>query len=103
MSGGSYNYLCNSWDVEDLLRHKSDLSDMTDRLAALGYAEDAAKETYLLLVLLRQMETRVEVHLQRLTDVWKAVEWWDSSDWGEDAVKEALAKYRGEIKKGEDR
>jgi hypothetical protein len=30
-----------------------------------------------------------------LADVWKAVEWWDSCDSGEDAVEEALKKYRG--------
>jgi hypothetical protein len=96
MSGGSYNYLCHSWDLEDLLKQKASLSDMADRLSALGYAEDAAKETYTLLVLLRQFETRAEVHAERLRDLWKAVEWWDSADWGEDSVRKALAAYRGD-------
>jgi Holliday junction resolvasome RuvABC DNA-binding subunit len=72
MSGGSYNYLCHSWDLDDLDKHESDLEDMADRLAALGYAQDAARETQALL------------------------EWWDSNDWSEDQVKEALAKYRGD-------
>lgn len=58
--------------------------------------EDAAKETYSLLVQLRQWETRADVHMERLRAVWKAVEWWDSGDWGEDDVREALAEYRGE-------
>lgn len=94
MSGGSYNYLCHALDLGDLLNKQSDLSEMTDRLSGLGYAEDAAEETYLLLTLLRQFETRSEVHVQRLRDLWKAVEWWDSGDSGEDRVKEALKVYR---------
>lgn len=27
------------------------------------------------------------------------VEWWDSGDWGEDQVRQALADYRGEATK----
>jgi hypothetical protein len=69
---------------------------MADRLAGLGYAEDAAKETEELLVLLSQWNVRADVRLKRLADVWKAVEWWDSCDWGEEHVREALATYRGE-------
>ena len=96
MSGGSYNYLCHVWDLDDLLEHRSDLESMSARLAGLGYAEDAARETDELLVMLRQWQVRAEVRLKRLRDVWKAVEWWDSADSSEAAVLEALEKYRGE-------
>jgi hypothetical protein len=96
VSGGSYNYLCWVTDLHDLTQRQSDLGDMVDRLASLGYAQDAARETEELLVMLRQWEVRAGVRLDRLGDVWKAVEWLDSHDWSEDAVKEALAKYRGE-------
>jgi hypothetical protein len=96
MSGGSYNYLCRALDLEDLLKQKADLESMFERLAGLGYAPEAAAETYQLLLSLRVMESRAEVHVQRLRDLWKAVEWWDSCDWSEDQVKEALAAYRGE-------
>lgn len=97
MSGGSYNYLCHAFDLDDLLERRHSLREMADRLAGLGYAEDAAKETEELLVLLNQWCVRAEVRRNRLADVWKAVEWWDSCDSGEDDVREALAKYRGEL------
>ncbi len=98
MSGGSYNYLgliCYD-DLPELLSKESDLRDMADRLAGLGYAEDAARETEELLVMLRQWKIRAEVRVRRLADLWRAVEWWDSSDSSEDRVREALAAYRGE-------
>jgi hypothetical protein len=96
MSGGNYNYLCWAQDLEEINGKRHALRTMADRLAGLGYASDAAAETEELLVLLQQWETRAQVRMQRLTDVWKAVEWWDSNDGGEDGVREALAEYRGE-------
>ena len=96
MSGGSYNYLFTACDLEDLQSKQNDLSNMADRLAGLGYAQDAARETEELLLLFRQWQTRTEVRLKRLADVWHAVEWWDSNDSSEQRVHEALAKYRGD-------
>jgi hypothetical protein len=96
MSGGSYNYLCHAFDLDDLLEKRHSLREMADRLAGLGYADDAAKETEELLVLLNQWGVRAEVRRNRLADLWKAVEWWDSCDWSESRVHEALAAYRGE-------
>lgn len=98
MSGGSFNYLgaiCYD-DLSDLLAKESDLEAMADRLAGLGWAEDAARETQELLVMLRQWKIRAEVRAQRLINVWHAVEWWDSHDWSEQQVRDALARYRGE-------
>jgi len=96
MSGGSYDYLCDAFDLDDLMRKKTSLQEMAARLAGLGYATDAATETEELLVMLRQWEIRARVRLARLSEVWKAIEWWDSNDWSEDAVRKALAAYRGE-------
>ncbi|WP_329390290.1 hypothetical protein [Streptomyces sp. NBC_01716] len=96
MSGGSYNYLCHAFDLDDLVRRRGSLREMADRLAGLGYAQDAARETEELLVLLQQWEVRTQVRIKRLEDVWKAIEWWDSSDYSEGDVREALAAYRGE-------
>lgn len=96
MSGGSYNYLCEVQDLEDLRSRRYDLEEMASRLAGLGYAQDAARETEELLLLLRQWEVRATARIVRLADVWKAVEWWDSCDSGEDNVREALTKYRGD-------
>ena len=96
MSGGSFNYLCQTWDLDGLLTKMGDLEAMSRALARLGYAQDAARETEELLVILRQWQVQTEVRLERLTPVWKAMEWWRSSDWSEDDLREELAKYRGE-------
>lgn len=96
MSGGSYNYLYTAQDLEDLRSRRYDLEEMAARLAGLGYAQDAARETEELLLLYRQWETRASVRMRRLADVWHAVEWWDSNDSGEGEVRQALANYRGE-------
>jgi hypothetical protein len=95
MSGGSYNYLAFKSGA-DLLGGSGDydLEAMADRLAGLGYAADAAKETISLLLTIRAARNRIEVSVERLTRVWKAVEWWDSADYGEGDVKEALEQYR---------
>ncbi|MFJ2650849.1 hypothetical protein ACIO1C_29540 [Streptomyces sp. NPDC087420] len=94
MSGGSYNYLCWASDLEEINNKRYALREMADRLAGLGYATDAAAETEELLVMLQQWEIRAEVRIKRLSDVWHAVEWWDSADSSEESVREALAKYR---------
>jgi len=95
VSGGSYGYLYGKSELGEL-EFNPDLPEMAARLAGLGYAEDAARETEELLVLMRQWQIRAQVRVERLADVWKAVEWWDSSDSGEDGVKAALARYRGD-------
>jgi hypothetical protein len=95
MSGGSYDYLGTVYDLDGLLQKRHQLDAMRDRLAGLGYAKDAAMETEELIRTLRQFEVRLEVALKRLQPVWHAIEWWDSCDWGEDAVKRTLDEYRG--------
>ncbi|BFP50054.1 hypothetical protein KCMC57_64220 (plasmid) [Kitasatospora sp. CMC57] len=96
MSGGSYDYLCRVMDLGELLAKEHRLEEMADRLAGLGYAEDAAHETQELIVQLRQFKVRADVRVKRLSDLWHAVEWWDSGDTAEKDVRDALAKYRGE-------
>jgi hypothetical protein len=96
MSGGSFDYLCYAHDVRDLTEKGEALERMRDSLAGLGYAKDAAMETEVLIRLLRQTEVRVETAINRLSEVWRAMEWWQSYDSSEDGLKQALAKYRGE-------
>jgi len=94
MSGGSYNYLyCR--EPDELLDSLGDLEDMVDRLARLGYAQDAAEEAADMVLTVRSVMVRLGVMQRRLSPVFKAVEWWDSNDSGEDGVKVALEKYRG--------
>lgn len=94
MSGGSYNYLCYQ-DWPEIVNKTPDMSEMVDRLISLGY-KDAAKETESIILILENIQTRIEARLERLQPVWKAVEWYDSSDYGLDSVKEAIKEYREE-------
>ena len=93
MSGGSYEYLCFK-EPSDLFHVEETIQRMADDLARLGYADDAAKETMSLLLEIRVSRIRLQSHLDRIKDVWQAVEWWRSCDSSEDSVKEALKKYR---------
>lgn len=95
MSGGSYDYLFVR-DADEIFSRSEELRKMADRLAALGYAQDAAQETEDLICIMRQYEVRANTRIRRLSGVWKAVEWWDSGDSGEDGLIKALADYRGE-------
>ena len=93
MSGGSFDYLyCK--DISELMNDMHMLQAMADDLASLGYALDAAKETELFLLTLRQSTNRLEAMKERLEPVWKALEWWRSSDTNENDFKEALENYR---------
>lgn len=94
MSGGSFNYLC--WSTgEGLFKQQSDLKDMVAALNDLG-AEDAAKETRDLLVAIETISKRLDAKVERLSAVWKAVEWMQSGDWDQEELNTALRQYRGE-------
>ncbi|MFL0584700.1 hypothetical protein ACH0B6_19200 [Solibacillus silvestris] len=97
MSGGSHNYLCFK-DYVELFDHGtlSDLENMAARLIELGY-EGAAKETLDLKDSIQQALVRSQVMKDRLQDVWKSVEWYDSSDSGIETIEKAISNYR-EIK-----
>ena len=95
MSGGSYEYLCFK-DSGELLSGGNDkmLQSMADRLSGLGYANDAAKETQELLQIIKQSRDRLDTIRERLSPLWRAIEWWDSCDSGEDDFKKVLNSYR---------
>ena len=85
MSGGSYNYLCYQ-DV--YYPGYGDIEEMIARIKDLG-GEKAAKDTERAIKLLRKAEDM----LDKLSPVFKAVEWYDSNDWIIDHVKEAISEY----------
>lgn len=115
MSGEKYNYI-HYWVEEgalELLERQADVQAMYERLRELGYAQLAAKETESVLVDLKQLKqsitqieqtiaqlelelvplkTRIETRGRNLSDVWKAVEWWDSRDESEQKVLEAISQ-----------
>lgn len=94
MSGGSYNYLCFK-DADDIQQASDSLNQMCDRLSRLPYAEDVAKETMWVILEMRAHRVRVQAAIDRLSGVWKAVEWWDSCDSSESELVSAIAKFRG--------
>lgn len=98
MSGGSYNYLCHK-DAEEFFGYGSgmgDLEAMRDRLAAMPDGQDAARETERLIAVIRQTTVRVDVAIERLRPVWRAVEWRDSGDYRDEDITAALSEYRGD-------
>lgn len=86
MSGGSFDYL---YLKDDLPKYALEqMADELDALAAEGVpgAAEAAAETRRYIA---------PEHAVPIRDVWHAVEWWRSSDWGKDDVLEALGEYKG--------
>ena len=96
MSGGSFNYLCFK-DNEDLFdqTNLNEMDNMASRLVELGF-EDAAKETLNLKYTIQQSLIRSQVMKERLEGVWKAVEWYDSSDSSLENIEQEIKKYRKE-------
>lgn len=94
LSGGSFNYLCYK-DVPDLMNPSSisELESMALYLMNIGY-EDIAKDTKRLIEYIKSASLTIEVLSQQLNDVFHAVEWYESGDWGRDGCIEELEKYR---------
>lgn len=91
MSGGSFNYLC----FADLSTGKSDsLTAMAAELDRYPGGQFAAEMT-------RSIATHAEDWQRRLYDVWHAVEWWQSGDWGQESVTEALAAFNQSYQPGQ--
>lgn len=95
MSGGSFEYMCFK-GADELVQFEEQLERMTNYLAGRGDAEDAARETQEVLLLIRQYKVRIEARAKRLHEIWRTVEWHISGDYSEGQVKEALARYRDE-------
>ncbi len=92
MSGGSYNYLyCK--EPEEFMNYTGDLEDMSDQLNQLGY-EDVARDMRRLLEYIKSAKIRIEVLSKKLSPVMKAVEWYDSADWGLETLDKEIQKYR---------
>jgi hypothetical protein len=86
VSGGSYDYLC--WHAGELSSRRGTVKAMAERLEKSGYRE-AARATRDVLCLLGGAERAARA----LEDVWHAVEWADSGDSGEDAVRKAVETF----------
>ena len=94
MSGGSWDYLyCK--DVDELMNGSAIelLQDMSDRLVALGYT-DVAEDTQRLTEYIKSANIRIETLFEMLSPVFKAVEWFDSGDYGKETLNNEVLKYR---------
>lgn len=94
MSGGSWNYLCYK-DIDELMNGSSTelLQDMVDRLNSAGF-KDVAQDTQRLVEYIKSARIRIETLFEALSPVFKAVEWFDSGDWGEETLNNEILKYR---------
>lgn len=94
MSGGSWDYLYSK-DIDELMNGSSTelLQDMADRLNSAGF-EDVAKDTQRLVEYIKSASIRIETLFEVLSPIFKAVEWFDSGDWGEETLNNEVLKYR---------
>lgn len=97
MSGSSYDYLF----TKDLREVDLDMLEaMAARLDELGY-RDLASATRAAAVRVVAAMDWYESRRRNLQDVWKAVEWLDSGDWGPEQVEATVARWRAGAGPGE--
>lgn len=99
MSGGSFDYLyCK--DPSDLFNCSAiqSIDEMATILISHGDI-DVAKDMLRLKETIEQALVRVEVKQEKLQDVMESIEWWQSSDYGEDTFNEHLNQYRKDTQK----
>lgn len=101
MSGGSYNYLYTK-DAEDLLQYSylEELKYMKEALE--GYnANDAAVYTQEIINMLNNVNElleQIDKKKSKIDQLWRAVEWKESSDAGQDYIDRELIKFRLKFK-----
>ena len=92
MSGGSLGYLyCK--EPEDLFNRLDVLLDAETYLIQHGY-EDIASDVRRLIEYIQTARIRIGVLHKNLADVFHAIEWHLSADYGEDTAKRVFEEYR---------
>lgn len=92
MSGGSLNYLfCK--EPAQLFDHIEDMVQVEDELIRHGYT-DIAKDVRRLIEYVKTGEVRIGTLSEQLNDVFHAVEWYLSADYGEKSLLTHLEEYR---------
>lgn len=87
MSGGSFDYLCYA-EGDQLSGRLADIEMMARRLKEMGHAE-AARDTQ---AVWEGLCSAID-GAARLRDVWHAMEWVDSRDWGPHHLEAVAAEY----------
>ena len=93
MSGGSFNYLCYTHEAEEIMGRVDELEGMREYLIKYGY-EDIAKDTQRLIEYIKSSKIVIETLNDMLSDVFHAVEWYESGDYGKDTMEKEFEKYR---------
>lgn len=102
MSGGSFNYLCAAaGDLSMLLGKRDDMILMAHALGGIAGGEQAQKDTLALVDHLDAMCAEIQAMSQPLYGPWKAVEWWQSGDYGHGQAVDAVAEYNAAVPHGE--
>lgn len=92
MSGGSLNYLCYK-EPEELFHYIREMEEVELVLIGQG-AEDIAKDVRRLIEYVKSAEIRIGVLSAQLNDIFHAVEWRLSADYGDDTLKKHIEQYR---------
>lgn len=92
MSGGSYDYLyCK--DASELFNEVGNLELMCNFLVINNY-HDVALDMRRLIEYIKTSENRITVLSEQLRDVMKAVEYYESCDYGRDDLERYIENYR---------
>lgn len=92
MSGGSLNYL-HLREPDELFEQLDDLEKVEKELVAQGHI-DIAQDVRRLIEYILTAENRIRVLAGNLKEVFHAVEWWLSGDYGDACLQNAIEKYR---------
>lgn len=99
MSGGHFNYLCSK-NAAAILdgSAQDDLQAMALALQSRQDGAEVADATFAVLKDARESMQRLQSGIDRLCEVWKALEWQRSGDWSEQRVRNAILDYRSKNK-----
>lgn len=92
MSGGSLSYLYNK-QFPEVCNYIGEMKKVEKELISQGYT-DIARDVRRLIEYCLTAENRISVLFDNLSDVFHAVEWYYSSDYGEDRLIKELDRYR---------
>lgn len=92
MSGGSLSYLYNK-QFPEVCNYIGEMKKVEKELISQGYT-DIARDVRRLIEYCLTAENRISVLFDNLSDVFHAVEWYYSSDYGEKDMLEAFDEYR---------
>lgn len=92
MSGGSLSYLYNK-EFPEVCNYIDEMETVEKELISQGYT-DIAKDVRRLIEYCLTAKNRIGVLFENLSDVFHAVEWRYSSDYGDKKMLEAFDEYR---------